>query len=91
MAQHHGDLDQSAAEIRRRSTEMLSNMAKQRNHLREVQKRLNPKQFRQWALNELGMDEVTLEEFLIFDGTMDRMTEHMLRWIMTSATDGKMN
>ncbi len=89
MADHAEELDQRAAEIRRRFAEMSSHLAKQRDDLRAVQQLMTPKQFKQWALRELGMDEATLQDFLAFDGSTDGMTERMERHFMHIITGGR--
>ncbi len=89
MANHSDELDRVAADIRRRSDEMLRNLVGQRDDLRELQKRMTPQQFKGWALNELGMDDATLRDFLAFDGTTDGVTEPIQRYFMNIITGGK--
>ncbi len=84
-------MDDNAREIRRRSAEILSNMTKTRDELRAVQEHITPKQFRHWALHELGLDDRTLQDILAFNGTMNGMTERMLGWVMRSIEGGRLS
>ena len=84
-------MENEAREIRRRSAELLSNITKTRDDLLEVQARLTPRQFKQWALHDLAMDERTLQDILAFDGTMDGITERMVGWIMRPIEGGRLS
>jgi hypothetical protein len=84
-------MDNEAREIRRRSAEMLHHMTKTRDELREVQVRMPPRPFKQWVLDELSMDDRTLQDVLAFDGTMDGMTERMIGWIKRSKLGGRLS
>ena len=72
-----------AAEIQRCLTQTLQSLVQIQTDLLSVQQRLTPGQFRQWAITEAGLDAATLKDFLAFNGRLEGMTEHMLRWFMT--------
>lgn len=89
MPNNQEDLSQKAAEIRQRSAEMLKSMTMQSENLRDVQKHMTPRQFKEWALTELGLDELTLRDMLTFDGTIEGISERMTRWLMNIISGGK--
>ena len=78
-----------AAELRRRFTLALHSLEQIKTDLRLVQARLTPGQFTNWALTEAGLDALTLNDILAFDGTLEGMTEHMLRWVITLHDRGR--
>ncbi len=94
MADQHTNDDETnlsrlAVDIRHHADRLLSDLAAQRDHLREARGVLTPEQFREWALVELGMDEPTLHDFIAFDGSLDSITDHMTRYFANTHTRGK--
>lgn len=84
-------LSQIQDEIRRRSAELVRNMLETKADLRVLQEKLTPHQFSRLCLNELSLDERTLEDIFAFDGTMDGITERMVGWFMRSVERGRLS
>ncbi len=84
-------MENEAGEIRRRSAALVRDILKTKDHLRVLQEQLNPHQFSRLCLNELSLDERTLEDIFAFDGTMGGITERMVGWFMRSIERGRLS
>jgi hypothetical protein len=89
MADSEDPSGHMAAELQRRFTLALHSLEQIKTDLRLVQARLTPGQFTSWAWTEAGLDTLTLHDVLCFDGTMEGLTEHMLRWVRTLHDRGR--
>jgi hypothetical protein len=79
----------SADNIRHPGAAMLCHLSKVKDILDAAQPGMTSNQFRTWALDELGLDEATLQDFLAFDGSMATMTARMLGHFMKTHTRRK--
>jgi hypothetical protein len=80
MPNNHDESGRKDAEIRTRSAEMLNSMILQRIQLLDIQRRMTPRQFGEWASTVLKLDMLTLRDMLSFDGTVEGISDRMIRW-----------